>query len=56
MSAIYTFWQAYSKHDLLSLTPVIAYNSPQGIFGWSISLAFILTVVSFVLMIIGKSK
>ncbi|WP_395319940.1 hypothetical protein [Fructilactobacillus frigidiflavus] len=56
ISAIYTFWQAYSKDNLISLAPIIAYNSPQGIFGWSISLAIILTGASWALIIVDRAS
>ncbi|GEK28595.1 hypothetical protein [Furfurilactobacillus siliginis] len=34
------------QHDFWSLTPVIAYNAPQGIFGWSLTLALIFFIIS----------
>ncbi|WP_429971498.1 hypothetical protein ACQW5G_02465 [Fructilactobacillus sp. Tb1] len=55
-TAIYTFWKAATDDKLTSLLPVVAYNSPQGIFGWSISLAFILSGVSLALVIVAKIK
>jgi len=44
--AIGTFIQAASHHQLLSLIPIIAYNRPQGVFGWSLVGAIVLTGIS----------
>lgn len=40
------FIQADWQHHLLSLAPIIAYNWPQGVFGWSLVLAVVLTGLS----------
>lgn len=44
--AIGTFIQADSHHRLLTLVPIFAYNRPQGIFGWSLVGAVVLTGIS----------
>lgn len=46
-SAIGLFVTAYQDHHLLKLIPIIAYNRPQGAFGWSLTLAVIFSFVSF---------
>ncbi|WP_407890042.1 hypothetical protein [Levilactobacillus sp. N40-8-2] len=38
--------QADLHHRLLSLVPIIAYNRPQGVFGWPLVFAVVLTGLS----------
>ncbi|WP_020089993.1 hypothetical protein [Levilactobacillus parabrevis] len=40
------FIQADLHHHLLSLVSIIAYNRPQGVFGWALVLAVVLTGLS----------
>ncbi|QDJ58058.1 hypothetical protein EFA59_00295 [Weissella hellenica] len=41
------FVHALIKHDLWSLTPIIAHNHIQGLFGWSLILSIIFSVIPF---------
>ncbi|CAH1854602.1 hypothetical protein [Convivina praedatoris] len=47
--ALFTLIQAYLTDNLLSLLPIYAYNSPQGRLGWSLTVAIILSILSFIL-------
>lgn len=47
--ASFTLIQAYLTDNLLSLLPIYAYNSPQGLLGWSLTVAIIFSILSIVL-------
>ena len=35
-------------HNFWSLTPIFAYNRPQGLLGWGICLAIVLSVIALI--------
>ena len=45
---------AIARHQFWQLTPFIAYNRPQGIIGWMITVAFICTIVSSILKLVDS--
>ncbi|USS90544.1 hypothetical protein [Fructilactobacillus carniphilus] len=51
---IYILVNAIKTQAVLGLLPVIAYNSPQGAFGWSLCIALLLTIITIVARVFTK--